>query len=383
MISVIGFYQTKFGELWEKSLFDLVEETISFILRENQLSIEEIDAIFFGNMLSGVLENNLHSAAKIAEIIKKNIPIFRIESACASGGVAFYLAKQYLEANSNKTVLVIGAEKMTDFSPEEITQALAGAASGDEQEVGLTFPGAYALMANFYLQKYHYSERNLAYVAVKNHFHGSLNKKAHFQKKITLDDVLKSAYVAYPIKVLDSSSISDGAAGLILTNDRDLLKKTKYQVKVLASEMATDSISLMEREKIDEIKATKIAAKKAFFSAKVDQKDIQVAEVHDCFTIAEILAMEDLGFWKKGEGGKRVKDQETMLGNGGKLIVNSSGGLKAAGHPVGATGVKQIGEIYLQLTNQAVNRQVKNARFGLAHNIGGSGGTAVVTILAS
>ncbi len=383
MISVIGFYQTKFGELWEKSLFDLVKETISSILKENQLSIEEIDAIFFGNMLSGVLENNLHSAAKIAEIIKKNIPIFRIESACASGGVAFYLAKQYLEANSNKTVLVIGAEKMTDFSPEEITQALAGAASGDEQEVGLTFPGAYALMSNFYLKEYGYSEENLAYVAVKNHFHGSLNKKAHFQKKITLNDVLKSTYVAYPIKVLDSSPISDGAAGLILTNDRDLIKKAKNQVKVLASEMATDSISLMERERIDEIKTTKIAAKKAFSSAKVDQKDIQVAEIHDCFTIAEILAMEDLGFWRKGEGGKRVKDQETMLGNGGKLIINSSGGLKAAGHPVGATGVKQIGEIYLQLTNQADNRQVKNAHYGLTHNVGGSGGTAVVTILAS
>ncbi len=383
MIAVVGFYQTKFGELWEKSLFDLVEETISSLLRENQLSIDQVDAIFFGNMLSGVLENNLNSAAKIAEIIKKNIPIFRVESACASGGVAFYLAKQYLEANSNKTVLVIGAEKMTDFSPEEITQALAGAASGDEQEVGLTFPGAYALMANFYLKKYGYSEENLAHAAVKNHFHGSLNKKAHFQKKITIDDVLKSAYVAYPLKVLDSSPISDGAAGLILTNDKDLLKKAKCQVEIVASEMATDSISLMERERIDEIKATTIAAKKAFSSAKVDQKDIQVAEVHDCFTIAEIFAMEDLGFWKKGEGGKRAKDQETMLGNNGKLIVNSSGGLKAAGHPVGATGVKQIGEIYLQLTNQAVDRQVKGAHFGLAHNVGGSGGTAVVTILAS
>lgn len=383
MISIIGFYQTRFGELWEKSLFNLVEETIFSLLKENQLSIDQVGAIFFGNMLSGVLENNLHSSAKIAEMVKKNIPIFRVESACASGGVAFYLAKQYLEANFNKTVLVIGAEKMTDFSPEEVTQALSGAASGDEQEVGLTFPGVYALMANFYLQKYGYSEENLAYVAVKNHFHGRLNKKAHFQKKINIDDVLKSAYVAYPLKVLDSSPISDGAAGLILTNNKDLIKKSKYQVKVLASEMATDSISLMEREKIDEIKATKIAAQKAFSFAKITNKHIQVAEVHDCFTIAEILAMEDLGFWRKGEGGKRVKDQETMFGNGGKLIVNSSGGLKAAGHPIGATGIKQIGEIFLQLTNQAFNRQVKNAHYGLAHNVGGSGGTAVVTILAN
>lgn len=380
MIAVIDFYQTKFGELWEKSLFDLVKEVIDKVLIKSQVSIEEIETIFFGNMLSGVLENNLHSSAKISEIIKRNIPVFRVEAACASGGVAFYNAYQYLKANLNKTVMVIGAEKMTDFSPEEVTQSLAAAASGDEQEVGLTFPGAYALMANYYLKKYHYSEENLAAVAVKNHYHGSLNKKAQFQKPVDLQTVLKSPYVAHPLKVLDSSPITDGAAALILTNDQKLIKKTKNKVFVLGCEMATDSISLMERERLDEIKATTIAQNKVFFQTKIKRKQIQVVEVHDCFTIAEILAMEDLGFWKKGEGGQRVKDYETMLGKG-DLVVNPSGGLKSAGHPVGATGVKQIGEIFLQLTNQAEKRQVKNASFGLTHNVGGSGGTAVVTVL--
>jgi acetyl-CoA C-acetyltransferase len=383
MVSIIGFYQTKFGELWEKSLFDLTKEAAVNVLKQTQLSIEEIDAIFFANMLSGVLENNLHSSAKIAEILKVNIPIFRVEAACASGGVAVHLAFNYLKNNLEKTVLVIGAEKMTDYSPEEVTFALSGAASGEEQEAGLTFPGVYALMTNYYLQKYGYNEENLAYVSFKNHYHGSLNPKAHFQNKISIEQILKSPYVAYPLKVLDSSPISDGAAAVILTNKKKLLKKSRNKVRVLSSQIATDSISLTKRKSLDEILATKIASNLAFSEAKISPKEINVAEVHDCFSIAEILAMEDLGFWKKGEGGKRIKELSTMYGKSDGLIVNSSGGLKAAGHPVGATGIKQIGEIFLQLTQQAYGRQIKNCSYGLAHNVGGSGGTAVVTILAS
>jgi len=379
---IISFYQTKFGELWEKSLSDLIKETIFGVLKEAFLDINQIDTIFFSNMLAGILENNLHSTAKISEIIGKNIPIFRVEAACASGGVAFHLANSYLEANSEKTVLVLGAEKMTDYSPEEVTLALAGAASGEEQEVGLTFSGLYALMANFYLQRYHYTEESLALVSFKNHFHGSLNPKAHFQNKITVEKVLKSPYVAYPLKILDSSPISDGAAALILTNDKRLIKKAKMKIKILASAMASDTINLSQRRRLDEILATKIAAEKAFRQAKIKKRQINVIELHDCFSIAEILAMEDLGFWKKGDGGKIIKELPTMLGRS-NLIVNPSGGLKSAGHPVGATGVKQIGEIFLQLNNQSGKRQVKKARYGLAHNVGGSGGTAVVTILGS
>lgn len=382
MVSVIGFYQTKFGELWEKSLFDLVKEAVDGVLKESSLEMDQIEAIFFSNMLAGVLENNLHSSAKIAEILKVNIPVFHVEAACASGGVAFYLANKYLESGKNKTVMVVGAEKMTDYSPEEVTTALASASSGEEQEAGLTFPGLYALMANYYLEKYHYTEENLAYVSVKNHYHGSLNKKAQFRKTITVEEVLKSPYVAYPLKILDSSPITDGAAALILTNDREIIKKVRFNVSVLASAVANDTISLVQRKSLDEILTTKIAAEKAFNEGKIKPKDIDIAEVHDCFSIAEILAMEDLGFWHKGEGGNKIKEQSTMLGKG-ELIVNTSGGLKAAGHPVGTTGIKQIGEIFLQLTGQAEQRQVKGAKYGLTHNVGGSGGTAVVTILTS
>lgn len=381
MISIIGYYTTRFGELWDRSLFDLVEEAIFGVLKGSNIEKRQIDAIFFANMVAGILENNLHSSSKIAEILQMKIPVFRVESACASGGIAFHLAKSYIEAAKAKTVLILGAEKMTDFSPEENVAALLAATSGEEQEVGLTFPGLYAMMAQYYLEKYHYGEENLAYVSVKNHFHGSLNEKAQFKKKITVEEVLKSFYVAHPLKVLDSSPISDGASSLILTADKALIKKTKHQVSVLASEVATDTISLKERRQLDGILATKIAMEKALIQAQVKRKEIAVAEVHDCFSIAEILAMEDLGFWPKGRGGEKVKELSTMLGSGGDLIVNTSGGLKAAGHPVGATGVKQIGEIFLQLTGQAENRQVKNVHYGLSHNVGGSGGTAVVTIL--
>ncbi len=383
MISIVGYNITPFGELWDRSLFGMVKEVIDSVLIENAIDKKQIDAVFFGNMLGGILENNLHSGAKIAEILKTNVPVFRVEAACASGAMAFHLAYNYISSGNSKTALVIGAEKMTDYSPEEVGTGLAAASSGEEQEAGLTFPGLYALMAQVYLSNYGYSERNLAYVSVKNHYHGTLNDKAHFRRIISVDDVLQSPYVAYPLKVLDSSPITDGAGAIIITSDKNLIKKTKRSVVVLASEVATDSISLKERKRLDEIAATKIAADKAFKQAKIGRSDISVAEVHDCFSIAEILAMEDLGFWKKGQGGKRIKDHETKYGKGGKLIVNTSGGLKAAGHPVGATGIKQIGEIYLQLTNQAQNRQVKNAQYGLAHNVGGSGGTVVVTILGT
>lgn len=381
MNSLIGYYSTQFGELWKKSLFDLVKEAVVGVLKDSRIEMGQIDAIFFGNMLSGVLENNLHSNAKLSEIFQTNIPIFRVEAACASGGMAFYLAKQYLDANPNRTVLVVGAEKMTDYSPEETTDALAAAASEEEQNAGLTFPGLYALMAQAYFEKYHYTEEHLAYIAYKNHYHGSLNEKAHFKNKITIEQILKSAYVAYPLKVLDCSPISDGAAALLITNDLKKIKKIKYKIDILSSEVATDAISLKNRKDLLGLKSVRIAAQKTYFQARIKPNQVDVAELHDCFTIAEILAMEDLGFWKKGSGGKMAKDLVTMHSKSKKLVVNTSGGLKAAGHPVGATGVKQIGEIFLQLTNQASTRQVKSAEIGLAHNVGGSGGTAVITIL--
>lgn len=380
MNSIISYYTTRFGELWDKSLGDLANEAFKGVLQNAALQKENIDAIFVGNMLAGVVEDRLLLSAFLAQLFDTNVPIYRVEGACASGGLAFQMANQYLRSNKNSTVLVLGVEKMTDVSGPDITKALATAASFDEQVAGLTFPGVYALIAQYYLNKYRYTESNLAAISVKNHIHATYNKEAHFRRSVTIDNVLESSYIAYPLKVLDSSPISDGAAALILTNRPDLIKKSK-SAHILASETATDTISLSKREAIDTLKATVISGKKAFSCAGISQKEINLMEVHDCFTIAEILALEDLGFWEKGQGGHMAKDMVTHRDSGNNLIVNTSGGLKAAGHPVGGTGVKQIGEVYLQLTQQAGARQVKQHNFGLAHNVGGSGGVAVVTIL--
>jgi acetyl-CoA C-acetyltransferase len=303
MISVISQYTTKFGELWDKSLYDLIEEAIDGSLKSASLEKENIDAVFYGNMLGGILENNVHGGAKIAEIFENNIPMFRLEAACASGGVAFHNAYNYVMAGAAETVLVIGAEKMTDFPAEVVVSALSAAAAGEEQEAGLTFPGLYGLLARVYMQNYGYTEKDLAYVSVKNHYHGTLNSKAQFRKDITIADVMNSPYVASPLKVLDSSPISDGASAVIITKNKKLISAAKASIQILATEVATDSISLAKRKKLDELAATVYAAQKAYKTASLKPKDISIAEVHDCFTIAELFAMENLGFFKKGTAG--------------------------------------------------------------------------------
>ncbi len=379
MNAIIGYYSTKFGELWEYSLDDLMQEAAQGVLGVSNLEIGHIDAIFLGNMLGGVIESKLLLESHLAESLRVSVPIYRIEAACASGGMAFQMADTYLQAHPEATVMVLGAEKMTDISAEEVTKALSSAASEDEQTAGLTFPGVYALLAQIYLSKYKYTEQHLASITVKNHAHALLNEKAHFRRPVTVDNVLESPYVAYPLKVLDSSPISDGAAAVILSNNKSIIRKSKT-VQILSSEIGTDCISIARRKNIDELAATRTAAAKAFAKAKLQRSDINVMEVHDCFSIAEILALEDLGFWKKGQGGACAQEMVTYRESGNNLIVNTSGGLKAAGHPVGGTGIKQIGEVYLQLTQQAGKRQVKSCRYGLAHNVGGSGGVAVVSL---
>jgi acetyl-CoA C-acetyltransferase len=203
-----------------------------------------------------------------------------------------------------------------------------------------------------------------------------------FSKKSQRRGCFKKQLCRLPVKVLDCSPISDGAAAVIISNDKKIVGRSEKQIQILASEVATDTISLKTRKSLGEILATKIAGDKAFKESKLNRKKINVAELHDCFSIAEILAMEDLGFWEKGEGGRVVKTLVSLYDSGSGLAVNTSGGLKAAGHPVGATGIKQIGEIFLQLTGQAGRRQVKKARCGLTQNVGGSGGTSVVSIFA-
>jgi len=220
--------------------------------------------------------------------------------------------------------------------------------------------------------------KQLAAVAVKNHFHGSLNPKAHMQKEITLENALSSRVIAWPLKLYDCSLITDGASCIILTKPELAKKYTDMPVQIIGSGQASDTIGLYERENFTSLTAARLAAKKAYEMADVKPEDVDIAEVHDCFTIAEIIAYEDLGFCKAGEGGRLVESGETRLE--GRIPVNTSGGLKAKGHPVGATGTGQAYEMYLQLTGQAERRQVKDAEIGLTHNVGGSGATATVHV---
>jgi acetyl-CoA C-acetyltransferase len=234
------------------------------------------------------------------------------------------------------------------------------------------------MMATAHMHEYGTTEEQMAAVAVKNHYHGSLNPKAHLQKEITLQAAMSSRCVAWPLKLYDCSLITDGASCIIITRPELASKYTDQPVHIVGSGQASDTIGLYQRQSLTSLNATKLAAKTAYKLANIKPRDVNLAEVHDCFTFAELMAYEDLGFCPVGGSGKLVESGETRLG--GRIPVNTSGGLKAKGHPVGATGTAQAYEVYLQLTDQAGKRQVKDAEVGLTHNVGGSGATAAVHI---
>lgn len=380
-VGILGAASSKFGELWEVSPRKLVKETVKEAILNSGIKLEEIEAIYVANMLSGILGNQENLGAFFAEEIGLKVPAFRVEAACASGGMAVHGAVLSILSGIYKKVLVIGIEKMTDHKPEEISLALMAAGSDEERMAGLTFPGLYAILAQNHMRKYGTSEKELAAVAVKNHYHASFNPKAHFQIQINLEKVLQSAPIAEPLKLFDCSPISDGASCLVLAEESIAKKKNPFPVWITASNVMSDTLSLANRQDLTTLKAAFLAGQKAYRQAQVKPEQIDVAEIHDCFTIAEIIALEDLGFYKKGKAGKAIAKGEVTLQKSKKLVVNPSGGLKACGHPVGATGVKQIVEIVEQLRGKAGKRQVKNAKIGLTHNIGGSGAIAVIHIL--
>ena len=381
LVSIVSAGLSKFGRRDNVYARELFVEAVSeaFERCPNLDPKKDVKALFVGHMGEGY-EHQGHTGPSLADWAGL-LPCasVRTESACASSGVALRLGVMSVLSGLYDIVMVGGAEKMTHRTTAEATEYLAMASDYPfEQWNGITFSGLYALIATAHMNRYGTTERQLAQVAVKNHKHGALNPKAQIQKEITLEQALSSRVIAWPLKLLDCSLITDGASCAILTKP-DLAKKfTDTPVHILGSGQASDAIGLYEREELTSLKAAKLAAKQAYEMAGVKPEDIDLAEVHDCFTIAEILAYEDLGFCKPGEGGKLAEEGITTLG--GRLPVNTSGGLKSKGHPVGATGVAQAYEIFLQLTGQAEKRQVDGAECGLAHNVGGSGATATVHI---
>jgi acetyl-CoA C-acetyltransferase len=277
-------------------------------------------------------------------------------------------------------VLVIGVEKMTEVPTSMATDIMGrGGDATWEYPFGMTFPGYYAMIANAHMAEHGTTEEQLAMVAVKNHYYGSLNPYAHMQKKIDLQKAITSFTVAHPLKLYDCSLITDGAAAILLASEEKAKVLSKKPVWFAGLSLATDTMRITERESLTSIRASREAARIAYKMAGLKPSDIDVATVHDCFTIAEIVAYEDLGFCEKGEGGKLIEAKETYVG--GKIPVNVDGGLKSKGHPLGATGVSMAVEITKQLRGEAGERQVKNAEIGLTHNVGGTGQVVAVHIL--
>ena len=384
LVSIVTAGLSKFGKyegLYARELFaEAVKEAFDRCPRLEPK--RDIKAMFVGHM-GEAYEHQGHTGAATADWAGLlNIPATRTEAACASSGAALRSGIYAVLSGLADVVMVGGVEKMTHRTTAEVTEYLAMASDYPfEQWHGITFPGLYALMATAHMHKYGTTERQMAEVAVKNHHHGTLNPKAHMQKEITVETALNSRPVATPLKLYDCSLITDGASCLILTKPELASKFTDQPVHITGTGQASDTIGLYERESLTSLQAAKLAAQTAYKMAQVTPDDIDVAEVHDCFTIAEIIAYEDLNFCPTGKGGTLAESGETRLG--GRLPVNTSGGLKAKGHPVGATGTAQAYEIYLQLTGQADKRQVQGAQTGLTHNVGGSGATATVHIYRS
>jgi len=382
LVSIVSAGLSRFGRRDGVYARELFAEAVSeaFERCPNLDPKKDVEALFVGHMGEGY-EHQGHTGPTLTDWAGLTpCAAVRTEGACASSGVALRLGIMSVLSGLYDIVMVGGVEKMTHRTTAEATEYLAMASDFPfEQWNGMTFPGLFALMATAHMHRYGTTERQLALVAVKNHRHGALNPKAHMQKEVTLEQALASRLVAWPLKLFDCSLITDGASCVVLTKPELARKFTDTLVHVFGSGQASDSIGLYEREEFTSLKAAKLAAQQAYNMAGVKPDEIDVAEVHDCFTIAEIIAYEDLGFCKPGEGGKLVEEGVTALG--GRLPVNTSGGLKSKGHPVGATGTAQAYELFLQLTGQAEKRQVKDAEIGLAHNVGGSGATATVHIL--
>ncbi|MDH5266700.1 MAG: thiolase domain-containing protein [Candidatus Bathyarchaeota archaeon] len=381
LVSIVSAGLSKFGKLeglYAREIFAQAAKE-AFDRCPNLDPKKEIQALFVGHMGESY-EHQGHTGSTVADWAGLlHIPAIRTEAACASSAAALRAGIFAVLSGLFDVVMVGGVEKMTHRTTSEVTEFLAMASDFPfEQWHGITFPGLFALMATAHMHKYGTTEEQLAMVAVKNHHNGSLNPKAHMQKEVTLEKALSSRFIAWPLKLYDCSLITDGASCLIITKPEIAKKYTDLPIHIIGSGQASDSIGMYERESLTSLTAAKISAKQAYEMAGVKPEGIDVAEVHDCFTIAEIIAYEDLGFCKPGEGGQLIERGETKLD--GRLPVNTSGGLKSKGHPVGATGTAQAYEIYLQLTEQADRRQVKDAKIGLAHNVGGSGATAAVHI---
>ena len=378
---IVSGAQTKFGALEGITLREMLAEAVDKATIQAGIPKKEIQAAFFGTFNPEMLIHQGHTAPLLLDYAGlRGLPATRHEAACASGAVALRAGIMAIESGLYDTVLVAGAEKMTSVSTSKVTEALAAAADDEfESGVGLTFPGVFAIAAVAHMNRFGTTQEDMALVAVKAHKNAASNPLAQFQKEITLEKAMTPKFVAWPLKLFDCSPISDGAAALVLSSDKKAKQYTDTPVKIVGSGQASASMNLSGRSDLTSFEASVAASRSAYKMANVTPKDIDFAVVHDCFTIAEIIATEDIGFFKPGEGAKAVR--EGITAKDGAKPVNPTGGLKAVGHPVGATGVKQAVEVYKELIGAAGTNQVPKHNIGLMHNFGGTGATCVVNIM--
>ena len=379
--NIVSAAQTKFGKLDGISLREMFAEAVDKATMDSGIPKSEIQAAFIGTFIPEMLVHQGHTAPLLVDYAgMKGLPATRHEAACASGATALRAGIMAIESGLYDTVLVAGAEKMTSVSTNRATEALAAAADDEfESSVGLTFPGVFGISAVAHMDAYGTTEEDMALVAVKAHKNASTNPYAQFQKEISLEKALTPRYIAWPLKLFDCSPISDGAAAVVLTSNEKAKEYTDLPVKIIGTGQASASMNLCDRDNLTSFEASVRAGKVAYDMAGLTPKDMDFAIVHDCFTIAEIIASEDIGIFKPGEAAKAVREGVTALD--GDFPINPMGGLKAVGHPVGATGVKQIVVSYKELIGEAGPNQVPKHDTAIVHNFGGTGATCVISIL--
>lgn len=381
-VFIAGIGITKFGKHSEKTFRDLAIEAAMKAIDDAGITPKDITELYIGNFAQGMFEGQTHLAPTLYSDLglKRNIKGVRVENACASGGFALYEAYRAIKAGYADVVLVLGVEKMTAQKTPVVTKILATA--GDaiyELPTGITFPGYFALMTTAYFHEFGGSREDLAEIAIKNHYHASRNPYAQYPKQITSEDYFKAPMIAEPLGLYDCSPISDGAAAVVLMSEEYTKNNSSDGlVEVIGAGASVTNVALTERFKdITWLEATATSSEIAFKEAKIERNDVDVVELHDCFTIAEVIQLESLGFYRRGEAINAAVNGETYYD--GKLPVNTDGGLKAKGHPIGATGVGMAVEIVKQLRGEAYN-QVEGAEIGLMSNMGGSGASNVVVI---
>ncbi len=380
-VAVVGMGKTPFGVFPDRDLRSLAVAAGKKCLANANVTPDRVEAFYLGNFAGPSFVGQNHLAPYVSTALGiPGVPSTRFEDACASSGSAFFHAVSAVSAGLYDLVLVVGVEKMTSQPTPKVSEILASAGdTSGEIKAGSTFASLFAMIARRHMYQYGTTREQLSAVAVKNHANGVLNPDAHLRKAITLEQAMNAKPIAEPLNLYDCSLISDGAAAVLVAPADRAAEFTSKPVRVLGIAQASDSFALDQKDDITTFPAVRRASAKAYQMAGLGPRDIQFAELHDCFTIAEIIAMEDLGFVERGQGGPYTLAGCTA--RTGERPVNTSGGLKSKGHPVGATGVAQICDLVTQMRCEAGDRQIPRHSVGLAENLGGSGATCVVTIL--